>query len=165
MTAKDTAKDMDAKFEDGAEQPLCLLAADSDDLKVIAALAQDAVFPADEMRWLADQRRFALLINRFRWEDMPAARRQSRPFERVQALLLFDDVLGVASQGVSRAPDTVLSLLDIAFEPAGDGGGRLVLTLAGDGAIALTIEALNITLKDVTRPYVAPSRAAPSHPE
>ncbi len=33
----------------------------------------------------------------------------------------------------------------------------MVLTLAGDGAIALEVEALDVTLKDVTRPYIAPS--------
>jgi hypothetical protein len=37
--------------------------------------------------------------------------------------------------------------------------------LAGDGAIALDVEALEATLEGVTRPYVAPSRRAPEHPE
>ena len=35
--------------------------------------------------------------------------------------------------------------------------------LAGDGGIRLTVEALEVTLKDVTRPYVAPSRHVPKH--
>ena len=38
----------------------------------------------------ARHRRFSLLVNRFRWEDAPAAERQGRPFERVQALLAVD---------------------------------------------------------------------------
>ncbi len=156
----------DATFEEGAERPLALIAADTDDLAVIAALLQDAVFPASEMRWLARERRFALLLNRFRWEDFEAARRQNRPYERVQTLLVADDVLKVASQGVRPGdPDTILSLLDITFEPAGDGAGALIFTLAGDGAIRLDVEAINLTLKDVTRPYSAPSRKAPQHPE
>jgi hypothetical protein len=40
-----------------------------------------------------------------------------------------------------------------------------VFTLAGDGAIRLSVEAIELMLKDVTRPYVAPSKKAPSHPE
>jgi hypothetical protein len=40
----------------------------------------------------------------------------------------------------------------------------VILTLAGDGALALEVEALEVTLKDVTRPYAAPSGHAPGHP-
>ena len=63
----------DARFEDGREAPLNLGALDGDDLKVLAALAQDAVFPGSEMQWLPKERRFALLLNRFRWEDRAGA--------------------------------------------------------------------------------------------
>lgn len=156
----------DARFEDGAEAPLYLAAQEPDDLPVIASLVQDAVFPITEMRYSPRRRRFALLLNRFRWEDREAADRAGRAYERVRALLVVDGVLKVKSQGIDRRDkDTVLSLLDLAFVPGADGAGRLDLTLAGDGAIALEIEALEVTLKDVTRPYVAPSHRAPEHPE
>jgi hypothetical protein len=154
----------DAKFEDGQERPLHLKALDAEDLQVIAALAQDSVFPASEIQWDKNKRRFGILLNRFRWEDVEAAHRAKRSFERVQAVLVFDDVLKVSSQGVKRGEaDTVLSLLEIAFHPGEDGGGRIEMTLAGDGAIALEVEAIDATLKDVTRPYVAPSGAQPVH--
>ncbi len=156
----------DARFEDGGEAPLRLLAFDTDDLKVISALTQDAIFPITEMSWQPGQRRFALLLNRFRWEDAEAAERRGRPVERVQAVLSVADVAKVRSQGVDRSQkDLVLSLLSIDFEPGDDGTGRLLFTLAGDGAIALDVEALDVTLQDVTRPYVAPSKTTPHHPE
>ncbi len=155
----------DARFEDGGEAPLRLRALDGDDLAVLAALAQDAVFTAGDMSWLPRHRRFALLIRRFRWEDLPNAERRGRPPERVQSVLAIEDVLKVSSMGIDRGdPDLVLSLLDIAFEPGPETTGRVILTLAGDGAIALEVEALEVVLRDVTRPYVAPSRKAPSHP-
>jgi len=151
----------DATFEEGREMPLNLGAFDPDDLKVISALAQDAVFPITEMRWQARRHRFALLINRFRWED--AGRDRHGP-ERVQSLLVVENVLGVASQGIDRDDaDTVLSLLSVTFEPGEEGTGHLILTLAGDGAIRLGIEALAVRLRDVTRPYRAPSGKVPSH--
>ncbi len=151
----------DAKFEDGAAKPLRLKALDVDDLQVLSALAQDAVFPGHEMRWMPTERRFAILLNRFRWEDKGAT-----PPERTQAVLVIEDVMAVKSQGVSKGDkDIILSLLSIAFEPGEDGTGRVILTLAGDGAIACDVEALEVVLRDVTRPYVAPSRKAPSHPE
>jgi len=153
----------DATFEDGAERPLNLGALDADDLSVISSLAQDAVFPITEMKWAIRQRRFAVLLNRFRWEDTAA--RTAQP-ERVQALLSFDTVLEVASQGIDRSDkDTVLSLLSVTFEPTGDGAGHILLTLAGDGVIRLTVEAIEATLKDVTRPYLAPSKSTPKHPD
>ncbi|MGB8623594.1 MAG: DUF2948 family protein [Paracoccaceae bacterium] len=154
----------DARFEDAGDKPLFLRAEAAEDLQVISSLVQDAVFPVSEMTWRRDERRFALLINRFRWEDRLAAERRGRPYERVQSLLVFSDVLHVASQGVDRNDrDLVLSLLSVTFEPGEDCTGRVVLTLAGDGAIGLDVECLDVTLKDVTRPYVAPSRKAPKH--
>lgn len=156
----------DATFEDGREAPLRLKALDAEDLAVVAALVQDAVFPASEMKWDRKARRFAILLNRFRWEDAPKAEARKRSYERVQTVLAFEDVLKVQSQGVDKSdPDMVYSLLAIAFLPGEDGTGRLELTLAGDGAIALEVEALEVILQDVTRPYVAPSNKAPSHPE
>lgn len=156
----------DAKFEDGGETPLRLRAEDADDLAILATLAQDAVFAANEMTWQADQRRFAILLNRFRWEDRAKAEAAKRNFERVQAVLVINDVIKVQSQGVPlKDADTVMSLLSVTFEAGDDGTGRIELTLAGDGAIALDVECLDVALKDVTRPYVAPSHTAPKHPE
>lgn len=154
----------DASFEDGREVPLNLGALEEEDLKVISSLVQDAVFPATEMSWRASERRFALLLNRFRWEDREAAERRGRDYERVQSLLVVDNVLRVASQGVDRKDkDLVLSLLAVDFEPGEDGTGHVLLTLAGDGAIRLAVEALEVSLRDVTRPYRAPSGKAPDH--
>lgn len=155
----------DATFEDGREAPLNLGAQDADDLQVISTLAQDAVFPITEMTWQARHQRFGLLVNRFRWEDAAAAQTRGRRVERVQSVLVVDNVLHVASQGIDRQdPDVILSLLSVTFEPGEDGAGHVLLTLAGDGAIRLSVEALDVTLKDVTRPYLAPSSKIPHHP-
>jgi hypothetical protein len=154
----------DARFEDGDDAPLALLARGPDDVAVLSALLQDAVFPITEMAYDRKRRRFALLVNRFRWEDRDAADRAKRGYERVQSLLVVQDVLAVRTQGVSRdARDMVLSLLTVGFTAGVDGGGRLDLALAGDGAIALEVEAVDIALRDVTRPYLAPSKKVPDH--
>ncbi len=154
----------DARFEDGDDAPLALWAQAADDITVLSTLLQDAVFPIAEMAYDRKRRRFALLVNRFRWEDRDAAVRAGRGVERVQSLLVVQDVLGVRTQGIDRGQaDTVLSLLTLGYEAGADGAGCLILTLAGDGAIALDVEAVDATLRDVTRPYLAPSRKTPDH--
>ncbi|NRB35838.1 MAG: DUF2948 family protein [Rhodobacteraceae bacterium] len=150
----------DAKFEDGDERPLNLGALDGEDLRVLATLTQDAVLPVTEMSFKPRERRFALLLNRFRWEHQTG---RGAP-ERVQSLLVFENVLKVTSQGIDRSDkDMILSLLDIEFDGADDDAGNVTLVLAGDGAIRLEVEALEASLRDVTRPYLAPSKSAPHH--
>lgn len=151
----------DARFEDGREAPLNLGAMDAEDLKVLSSLTQDAVFPASEMRWQRSKSRFALLLNRVRWEDRGKSRHAP---ERVQSVLMFENVQAVASQGVPKGDaDTILSLLNITFEETEAPSGHLILTLAGDGAIRLSVEVIEASLKDVTKPYIAPSRKLPDH--
>jgi Protein of unknown function (DUF2948) len=154
----------DAQFEDGGEEPLRLVAQDAEDLKVISTLVQDAVLPVTELKFDPKRRRFAALLNRFRWEDRVEAERVGRAYERVRSVLVVEDVRKVQSFGFDRAEkDLVLSVLSISFESGEDGTGRLTLVLAGDGAIALDVEALEVRLDDVTRPYRAPSGKVPRH--
>jgi hypothetical protein len=155
----------DARFEDGAERPLRLKAETAEDLTVLAALVQDAVGQTSDIGWMPRRQRLALLISRFRWEDARRAGRQGRPFERVRSMLVIENAMKVRSSGIDpRDRDLVVSLLTLDFEPGEDGAGVLRLTLAGDGEIAVDVEALEVTLTDVTRPYAAPSGLEPSHP-
>ena len=151
----------DARFEDGATRPINIAAQDTDDLAVLSALVQDAVLTASDMRYQKSKRRFTLLINRFRWEEGAA----DSP-ERVRSLLVIGDVGKVQGQGLDRKdPDLVLSLLSLGFAAGADGTGVVTLLFAGDGALAFSVEALDVALKDVTRPYLAPSRSVPRHPD
>lgn len=154
----------DARFEDAAERPLRLIVQDAEDVKVLSTLLQDAVLPITEMTWDVRQRRFGLLVNRFRWEDRPTAEAAGRAYERVRAMLVVEDVISVRTSGIDRGDgDLVLSILALEFVPGADGTGRLTLVLAGDGAVALEVEALELRLEDVTRPYRAPSGKVPHH--
>ncbi|MDO5630953.1 MAG: DUF2948 family protein [Paracoccus sp. (in: a-proteobacteria)] len=155
----------DASFADGAPQALALRAEDADDLAIISALTQDAILPVSEIIVDARARQLALLLNRFRWEDAEAAAREERPYERVRSVLLIHDALRVQSDGITRDSDTVLELLTISWQPGEDGTGRMVLDFAGDGALAVDCECVNVELRDVTRPYAAPSGLRPAHPD
>ncbi|GLQ36129.1 hypothetical protein GCM10007939_24130 [Amylibacter marinus] len=148
----------DARFEDGSEKPIRLKAQDADDIAVISSLVQDAILPASEIAWLPAENRFGLLLNRFRWEN------KNQDAERVQTVLVFDSITKAKTDGVDPAnKEQILSILSLSFTPTEDGSGWLTLTLAGDGEIALFAECIDITLKDATKPYIAPSKRRPTH--
>ena len=150
----------DARYEDGGDRPLKLKAIDSNDLKVIASLIQDSVVPKPEISWRSKEHRFALLINRFRWED----NLNLRGSERVQSLLIFDDVTKVSSKGIDQENESsVLSLLTVFWQDLKDASGRFELVFSGESVISLEVECINVLLQDVTRPYYSPSKKRPNH--
>ena len=154
----------DAGFNDALDRPLNLGAQDTEDLQVISSLTQDAVLTVDDLKWSRAERQVVFLLKRFRWEDVELAKQQGRDPERVQSLLVIQNATGLASQGIDRKQlDIVLSLMSLEFSGAEDGVGDLILTFSGDGALKVQIDGLDVALRDVTRPYVAPSKQVPNH--
>lgn len=154
----------DARFLDADPLPLALRAEDAADLTILSAMVQDAVVTVADVSWDASQRRLALLLNRFRWEDADAAQAERRGFERVRALLVLSDVVALRSDGIDRDDgDVVLSLLALDWAEGADGTGTITLNFAGDGALAADVECISVDLRDVTRPYPAPSGKMPRH--
>ncbi|MBA4489999.1 DUF2948 family protein [Paracoccus sp. S1E-3] len=154
----------DASFHDADQGPLMLRAEGPEDVAVLSMLVQDAVLTGADVTFDRKRRQLAMLINRFRWEDVDAAQREGREFERVRALLVVSDITGIRSDGIDRGDsDEVLSLLAMIWEPGTDGTGRLQLDFAGDGTIQIDAEAISIDLRDVTRPYAAISGHMPTH--
>ena len=154
----------DAGFNDALDRPLNLGAQDAEDLQVISSLTQDAVLTVDDLKWSRAERQVVFLLKRFRWEDVELAKQQGRDPERVQSLLVIQNATGLASQGIDRKQaDIVLSLMSLEYSGAEDGVGDLILTFSGDGALKAQVDGLDVALRDVTRPYVAPSRQVPNH--
>ena len=154
----------DAGFNDALDRPLNLGAQDAEDLQVISSLTQDAVLTVDDLKWNRAERQVVFLLKRFRWEDVELAKQQGRDPERVQSLLVIQNATGLASQGIDRKQvDIVLSFISLEFSGAEDGVGDLILTFSGDGALKVQIDGLDVALRDVTRPYVAPSKQVPNH--
>ena len=154
----------DARFEDGEEKALNIGAFDKSDLEIISSLLQDSILPASEIQWLPTSNKLAFLVNRFRWEDKDIEQSQDKTGERVQSLLMISHVKSVSSSGFSpKQKDKVLSILSISFD-GGDGGfGNVLILLSGYGGIRVGVDALEINLRDVTMPYIAPSGRSPWH--
>ena len=154
----------DARFEDGDDKALNIGAFDQRDLEVVSSLIQDSIFPASEIKWLSKADKLALLINRFRWEDKSLVELRDRKAERVQSLLMVSHVKTISSTGFSpKQKDKILSILSISFDGEDGGSGSILIVLSGNGGIRVEVDALEIHLRDVTMPYIAPSGTAPEH--
>ena len=122
---------------------LRLTAQDTEDLKVISAHMQDALVRLSDIRYLSKPRQFALVANRFAWEQQPSS-------ERRRTGLHFENVLNVKQQGIlGLKGDTILSLLTISFDPGQEPSGTVVLTFSADCTIRLGVEYLDLQLKDL----------------
>src|SRR5690349_20232311 len=123
---------------------LKLLALDSEDLDVISAATQDAVVRVQDMGFAKTDRRFALLMNRFAWEEAGKTRQRKR------TALHFDRVNDVKVSGIdTNAPEGVLELLAIRFSEAEAPAGTVDLDFAGGGTVRLAVECLEARLQDL----------------
>ncbi|RFB04853.1 DUF2948 family protein [Parvularcula marina] len=131
--------------------PLAMLAADGEDLEIVSSVLQDAVAKIGDLGWFPNQRRFAFVANRFVWED--GVKRNHGPFLRVRTGVHFDDVTRVRTKSVRLdAKEAVIDILSVTYE-GDENGGTITLNLAGGGGIALDVEAINGTLKDISDPW------------
>lgn len=141
-----------------AAGPLRLRAEDAEDLGVLSAAMQDAVFVVRDLVFEARERRFLATVNRFRWETA----RKRGPYQRVRAGLCIETALGVRSRKLRLgAEEATGSLLEVAFKPGDEPGGTLLLRLAGGGEIAVEVECIDVTLTDVGAPW--PTAHRPDH--
>jgi len=126
---------------------LKLLALDPEDLTVISAQMQDAVFKVGDIDYKPRTKQLLLAANRFAWEE---SERNAKGFERRRAGLCFKQVTSVRSIGFDRnAADQVLSLLAVIYEVDGEGPeGTVELVLAGGGSILLNVDCIEVQLAD-----------------
>ncbi|OLP45846.1 DUF2948 family protein [Rhizobium oryziradicis] len=141
---------------------LKLLSLDNDDLTILSAHMQDAVFKPGDVDYAARAGIFSVSVNRFVWEK---AKRKDKSFERRRAVLTMKRVQAVRSIGFDRTDkEQVLSLLALNFRQRGDGPeGTLELVCAAGATIALDVECIEVQLADVGGAWETTS--LPNHSE
>ncbi|NRP71729.1 hypothetical protein ILFOPFJJ_02618 [Ensifer psoraleae] len=141
---------------------LKLLALDEEDLGVVSAHVQDAVFKVAGISYDARRGQLFLVINRFVWENTEGKRRN---FERRRAVLSFKRVIAVRSIGFDRADaEAVLDLLALRFSVKDEGPeGTIELVLAGEASIMLDVECIEAQLADTGGAWETAFK--PRHPE
>jgi hypothetical protein len=140
---------------------LKLLALDDEDLDVVSAHMQDAVFKCGDLQYWPSKKQFAIAANRFVWEETEKGR---QPFERRRAAVVFKQVRGVKSIGFDhKNGESVQSLLAVTFEKDGEGPeGSIELVLAGGGAVLLDVECIEVQLADTGGAWE--TKLKPRHP-
>lgn len=152
-----------------------LRARDSDDLAILSACLQDALVNLREMTFLAAERRFVLVANRFRWEK-GTAEREARPvssgdadapfevekgdharYERTHCGVCFELVRAVQSKGL-RGPfqPRFLELLALQLVP-----GAILLCFAGAATVRLEVDGIRVYLEDLGEAW--PTAWRPAH--
>ena len=155
-------------------QPIRLMAKDAADLAVIAACLQDALVPLAEMRFLKEENRFVMLVNRFRWEqggEPPKSEIKgdanfadaAAGNQRINSGLCIDGVAAVRSRGIDRDKQAkFLSLMTLGLASADQGGSSMLnLVFAGGGVIQLEIAATRVFLQDFGEAW--PTQWRPDH--
>lgn len=127
---------------------LKLAGLDTEDLDILSAHVQDAVVKLADMRWLAGDKRFVLVMNRFARDGEIDER--AGTFERRRSALHFNRVTAVRSIGIARDnKDAVLALLALRFDEAEAPAGQITLVFAGGGALQLDVECIEAQLADL----------------
>jgi hypothetical protein len=134
---------------------LKLRAEDEEDLAIISAVLQDALVPVADMAFLADERRFVFVANRFRWERAANGERPS--LERTLAGICFEDVTAVKKRGFALAErERLLPLL------AGRTAEKSVLVeFAGGASVRLETPRIQCRIEDIGEPW--PTQWRPCH--
>jgi len=154
----------DARYPESGESPVKLVAEDGEDLTMVSTLLQDAIFSHEDMSYFPDRRELAILFNRFRWEFECIRDDVNQPTERVRTILLVKDVIRL-EDNLEPVPGRQVpyNLLVMEFEPTRECEGIVHLQLSGNWDINVHVECINLTLTDVTLPYVSPSGRKPAH--
>jgi hypothetical protein len=140
-----------------------LKAEDNEDLTVLSTILQDALVPVGDMAYLPDERRVAMVVNRFCWECCPdeQAIRNEPLQQRVLTALVIDHVTGVKSQGIDREQRGHL-LEVLAIQHVGNGAAPVIeILFSGDQALRVTVERISARLEDLEEPY--PTTWRPKH--
>ncbi|MDJ0607705.1 MAG: DUF2948 family protein [Kiloniellales bacterium] len=152
-----------------------LRAHDRDDMEVVAAWLQDALAPVADMAYLKREKRFVMVVNRFKWEidrvpgpaPVPPADTDARfeddaeppAFERVNCGICFDRVKKVRLRGFKlEDKDQILNLLTIHVEPK-----AITLVFSDDAMVRLEVSAIACHLEDLGEPW--PTHWRPEHEE
>ncbi|MFG1376329.1 DUF2948 family protein [Xanthobacter autotrophicus] len=138
---------------------LKLIALDDEDLAIFSAHLQDAVVKTVDMGFLPRLQRFAMVLNRFDWDQQVCANETVRR----RTGLHFERVRDVKCRNMEEARRTgVLNLLAVTFIPGETPSGFVLLTFSGGAEVRLEVECIEAGMRDLGPAWGCTH--APRHP-
>ena len=135
---------------------LKLIAQNDEQLTILSSLAQDSIIKSNEMGYDKKNKRFALLMNRYRHEEENPS--------RIRTAIHFDYVNSVKSVGIDKqSKDDILVLLAIRFEDKSKPSGLIFLEFSNNKSISFDVESIEAFLTDMGEPWKISNR--PDHGE
>ncbi|ABS66479.1 conserved hypothetical protein [Xanthobacter versatilis] len=142
-----------------AMENLKLIALDDEDLAIFSAHLQDAVVKTVDMGFLPRLQRFAMVLNRFDWDQQVCANETVRR----RTGLHFERVRDVKCRNMEEARRTgVLNLLAVTFIPGELPSGFVLLTFSGGAEVRLEVECIEAGMRDLGPAWGCTH--APKHP-
>ena len=135
---------------------LKLIAQNDEQLTILSSLAQDSIIKSNEMGYDKKNKRFALLMNRYRHEEENPS--------RIRTAIHFDYVESIKSVGIDKkSKDEILVLLAIRFEIKSKPSGSIFLEFSNNKSISFDVESIEAFLTDMGEPWKISNR--PDHGE
>ena len=135
---------------------LKLIAQNDEQLTILSSLAQDSIIKSNEMGYDKKNKRFALLMNRYRHEEENPS--------RIRTAIHFDYVESIKSVGIDKeSKDEILVLLAIRFEIKSKPSGSIFLEFSDNKSISFDVESIEAFLTDMGEPWKISNR--PDHGE
>ena len=135
---------------------LKLIAQNDEQLTILSSLAQDSIIKSNEMGYDKKNKRFALLMNRYRHEEENPS--------RIRTAIHFDYVESIKSVGIDKeSKDEILVLLAIRFEIKSKPSGSIFLEFSDNKSISFDVESVEAFLTDMGEPWKISNR--PDHGE
>ena len=143
---------------------LKLRAQDKDDLTIISAYLQDAVTVVADFNYSPSTRVFAVMLNRYVWEDHKASTDSDgkKKCLRIRTGCHFENITKVSAQNIpQKNKKHILELLTIETEILENNCTAIDLIFAGDEVIRLEAELIEAQMQDIGEPY--PAACHPKH--
>ncbi len=143
---------------------LKLRAQDNEDLTIISAYLQDAVTVVGDFDFNPKNRVFAMMVNRYLWEEYRNAPKEERKHNclRIRTGCHFENVLKVSALNFPQNKKTeALELLAIESGTLENENIAIDLIFSGDATLRLEAELIEAHMQDVGNPY--PAKCHPMH--
>jgi len=134
---------------------LKLIGKNQEDLKIISAYSQDSIVSIRDIVFLKKNRIFIMITNRFMWEALQK-KFERKNIKRIRSALKFEEVLKVRSKKINQKnKNRNLECLAIQCEEKLNNNYEVKIFFSGDSVITLTLEAIDVILQDLGKPWEA----------